>query len=221
MDCRKGRRLIDAYVAGELGADAAREVAAHLETCAQCRAQAAQYDGAASALRELAEESLTADYGFYRSLSKRLDRVDRARLAKSAPAVRWYFLGSVAAAAAAVLLLAFYVIPNLAYPPESLPPAGNAATVVGADAMSAESAPGRVVTVSNQENGNLLDLTRPGPFDESPFIYFPRQTRPASSYFQPQGYVKLEDYRRLEDRLKKVEARLEALEQGRYSDVSK
>lgn len=50
MDCPEVRDELGAYAIGALSADAAREIEAHLATCAGCSAEAAAYADAATAL---------------------------------------------------------------------------------------------------------------------------------------------------------------------------
>ena len=234
MDCRRVNRILDAFVAGELPGDTENEVRAHVESCAACRLGAAQYAAAMTALAAAGEPTVEAGGDFHRRLSQRLDGVDIARGRERVVPIRWHFVGSVAAAAAAVFVLAVYVIPHF-IPAENR---GTPSTVAEGDSGAGTALPeatfagGRLepssATPSRYYSVDSTSGIRPvstgyyrQPFDATPRIYIQRFGMPTQAVIIPQGgYVTLEDYKRLEDRIKGLESRIEAVEQGR-GDISK
>ena len=249
MNCRETERVLDAYVAGELDDSVAGEIRAHLEGCAGCRASAEGYERALQALRdEAAQSALKVDAGFYRGLERRLDAAGGIEGSRPAPAIRWHFVGSVAAAAAAVFVLAVYVIPGFMPPLPGEPPEDAAFTATetpsspnaywvtatsGDEARYAPSMAGnptgittvtdnnfRYVPVSTEGQPSGADAVG-GRHVTMPRYQFPTTARNVAPLFEQGGYVTLSDYRRLQDRITKLESRVDSLEQGHYSDVSK
>ncbi len=220
MDCRKSKRLLDACVAHELDADTAASVAAHLETCPSCRADEASYKKALGALHEVGAVTLEPGFAFYRDVSRRLDAVRTTASPKESQPVRWYFVGSVAAAAAAVFLLVAYVIPGYEPPQGASGAPGQQDLAVAPSAVGVAAVP---VAYGVGDNGGqyrmVSDRGRTG--SVGPELYFPRYPRDMSGLFRQDGYVSMEEYRKLEERIKTLEARLVSLEEGRYSDVSR
>jgi len=95
MRCRTARRMLSAYLDGDLAEVEQARVAAHLEGCTECRAEASALKGAASALRTLSA------VGSAPELTDDL----RRRLAARAPrrlSWRWACAGVAAVAAVAV-----------------------------------------------------------------------------------------------------------------------
>jgi len=127
MDCRKYKRMLSAFAAGELEEAEAARLSEHLASCADCRGELAAYEEALSALRSCAGEPPEADEDFFRGLSERLDAAEmggsggggglsgggRGHGGARPAAIRWHFVGSVAAAAAAVLIVATVMLPRI------------------------------------------------------------------------------------------------------------
>jgi len=101
LDCRDCRDQLGAYAIGALSDEAAREVEAHLERCTGCRAEAAAYSEAASAV-PLAAPALSAPGALRRRvLAPVLGDRQPARAA-----ARWGPAWAAAGAAALVLVAA-------------------------------------------------------------------------------------------------------------------
>ncbi|HEV8673372.1 MAG TPA: zf-HC2 domain-containing protein [Methylomirabilota bacterium] len=98
MDCQEAREILEEYRRGELPADAAATVEAHLARCPRCRGLREEADAMAAGIRALPRSPAPA------ALARRLERL---RLARPRPApIRWLARPWVAAAAAAVLVAA-------------------------------------------------------------------------------------------------------------------
>ena len=219
MDCKRVEEILDQFAAGELSPEEADEVRGHTAGCARCRASEAQYVNAHEALSRSGEARVAPDNAFYRGLARRLDEIDRYAGRRRVQPVRWYFVGSVAAAAAAVFIFAVYVAPNLDFGV----PEGDGRTLVAATdkpvttvATQPVTKPFSAVPVST---GALTSYNRSperiwGYTETGPRIHFPSYPRPVSPSPQATNYVTLDEYRRIEQRLKVVEARLAAMEQG-------
>jgi anti-sigma factor RsiW len=89
MTCAGCRAVADPYLSGELPEAGAREVAAHLETCAECRVELEARRALRKTLREAIERSpiLAPDESFVRDVRARLkdehDRLHRQRVLPS------------------------------------------------------------------------------------------------------------------------------------------
>ena len=247
MDCRQVEQILDAYVACELPLDEAAQVREHLDSCRPCTMGAAEYGAALQALRSAGREAPAVDSSFYRALS---DRLDRAAGPYRAPQpVRWRFVGSVAAAAAAVLIAAIYLIPSIdtGVPPSAQPGDGSVPVVSalrpqmvvidtsGPYRSSAvkpgnTSPSGQVYLTSATTDGKLYPFQlspSPGPFD-IPVIRIRPAIVQANPFFATGGFVTAGDYRKLEGRLdgmqqqlKAIETRLTALESQDASPASR
>ncbi|MHC4712594.1 MAG: anti-sigma factor family protein [Planctomycetota bacterium] len=111
MDCDEIKDMLDAYAAGELEDSENAAVREHIGKCHMCAAEVENFKVALAALREAGEETPEADRNFHRALGRRLDDVDLRLARKHDPVVRWHFIGGVAAAAAAVLIVATVLAP--------------------------------------------------------------------------------------------------------------
>ncbi len=209
MDCKECGDILDAYVAGELSDGQTGAVKSHLEICEGCSATAAGYRAAFDDLRSAAAVLPEADRAFYRGLRRRLDESDLRLGRRGMPALRWHFLGGVAAAAAAVLIVATSLIPHIG-PSDAGP--------------SPEGLPSVMKSQAD------LDALGEG-FPVRPIAFYPPGDG-ISSYFMPvpflahdnvglgsvstADFVSKEEYRRLEllvgecqERIRELEAKLE------------
>lgn len=218
MDCRETELIIDEYAAGELSAEQTQDVATHLATCARCRETEAQYRAMLRACAETAGKAPKADVTFYRTLARKLDEIDRYAGRPQVRPIRWHFVGSVAAAAAAVFILTVYVIPGL-YGPASQP-GRTIETAKAADTVEEvsgnTSGPMWVVPVST---GGTRPASNRGFYDSEPLpqFTFPRYPARITIPQHASSDVTRDDFRRLEDRLKLIETRLTSLEQEHSS----
>jgi len=237
MECGEVQEILDAFAAGELSPAKAEEVRGHLEGCAGCRQSHAGYTRALDALRRAGQETCGPDAAFYHGLARRLDEVDRYAGRLRVRPVRWHFVGAVGVAAAAVFILSVCLIPTFEPPtpvggqqapvlpgdtvnfaPDS--PAAGTATLGAPDAaMWNTSARNAFVPVSTAlwgrtpSNRDFRDAYIQT--EVLPVLVFPRYSmRPATSSLREGAYVTIDDYRKLEDRLKLIEARLVTLEQN-------
>jgi anti-sigma factor RsiW len=96
MECPETRENLEEYRRGELPADAAAEVEAHLAHCPRCRGLREEADAVAALVRALPRTAAPV------ALARRLARLDRRRNV----AVRWLARPWVAAAAAAIVVAA-------------------------------------------------------------------------------------------------------------------
>jgi anti-sigma factor (TIGR02949 family) len=71
LGCRQVRRTLQAFLDGEVPADRAEQVAAHLESCARCSVEAEILDRVIAALRRLRPDLDLVAY------TRLLDAVDR------------------------------------------------------------------------------------------------------------------------------------------------
>jgi anti-sigma factor RsiW len=62
MNCRKAQRFLALYAGGELSGRRAKAVRPHLEKCAVCRAETAEYKAALERAKTLAAEEATLDW---------------------------------------------------------------------------------------------------------------------------------------------------------------
>lgn len=229
MDCKQTKRILDAYAAGELPEADANAVAVHLEGCADCAEQARQFESVRKALLAEGREGFAADPRFFRSLSRRIDGIDRQKRVISPQPVRWHLVAGVAAAAAAVLILSFSVLPIGFLAPQADPDRGDAAsasndptswptaqmrTVVDDDrgVMYRPGTPYVSVSTPSQASyeGGRNPRAMPSPL---PTFYFPGRTWPVPGTARsPAGSVDYADYVRLQERVDELEQRLESLE---------
>ncbi len=98
MSCDTWQQKIDAYLDAELPEAAARELDAHLRTCASCSSQALTRSELKRSIH-LAGKKFAPDPGFR-------NRIQNS-ISPKAPARRWGWIVEVGAACAAILLLIF------------------------------------------------------------------------------------------------------------------
>jgi anti-sigma factor RsiW len=220
MDCKRVDEILDQFTAGELSPEEADGVREHMAACARCRASEGQYARALEALRLSGETRVAPDNAFYRGLARRLDEIDGYAGRNRVQPVRWYFVGSVAAAAAAVFIFAVYVAPSLN---QGDPRDGQGGTVVASTdkpVATIETTRGTQpfstvpVSTSALSSYNRSPERIWGHANVGPRIEFPSYPRPVSPSPQAVNYVTLDEYRRIEQRLKIVEAKLASMEQG-------
>jgi hypothetical protein len=223
MDCRQVTRLVTSYAAGELAADKAAEVAAHLENCSQCGKLLEEYRLVGLVLRSSAGEAPQADARFFRALGRRLDEVDRRKNSISPrPVFRWHVVGGVAAAAAAVFMVTTYFLPNLNSTPRVIIAVPQSQTIAMRDnhprsyTPDYSSARTQYVPVTTMPSINATDQLH-NPYGLSmpmPRLYFPQRSWSIQGTNQgvSQSITKVE-YDQLQDKLQKLESRMDALEQ--------
>jgi hypothetical protein len=192
MDCKDCEQLLDAYAAGELSGEDLQKVCGHVEGCPQCAQKAVEYSKAMSALREAARRPPEADRPFFRSLRRRLDDADVRLARRTQPVLRWHFMGGVAAAAAAVLIVATTLVPYF----NDVPPAEEIAQFSEGVSFS----PVVVYPVGE----GISALFRPVP-------HFPSEM-PPSRALPGLDTVSKDEYRELEKRLGRLEARIRELD---------
>jgi anti-sigma factor (TIGR02949 family) len=71
LGCRQVRRILQAFLDGEVTADRAEQIAAHLESCTRCNVEAEILDRVIAALRRLRPDLDLAAY------TRLLDTVDQ------------------------------------------------------------------------------------------------------------------------------------------------
>jgi len=235
MDCGQVSRLVTSYAAGELAADKAAEVAAHIDNCPQCAKLLEEYRLIGLVLRSSAGDAPRPDARFFRALGKRLDEVDkRKRVIPTPPIFRWHVVGSVAAAAAAVFVVVTYVLPVLSPAPlgsarndsarstgpiivrvsksPSVSPYGNPGSYVP-NYPTASRSPYRSVTMPTiNATDQLYDPY--GLRMTMPRFYFPRQSWPiqGTNPSVSQSITRVE-YEQLRSDIRQLNSRMDALEQ--------
>src|SRR5512138_1094526 len=99
-DCRDWRRLLSAFIEGDMPAEEASLVSRHLETCAGCRREAAELRRTVEVLRRLPQEPAPPE------ILRGVRQAIRASRRRASPAAwAWARWARVAAPAAAVLLV--------------------------------------------------------------------------------------------------------------------
>ncbi len=227
MDCRKAERLLDALAAGELRGSREREVREHVEECPSCRESSILYARSREALLAAGSVAPAVTPDFHRALSRRLDEVDRAAgvMPRRLP-VRWHIVGGVAAAAAAVFIISVYVIPAFSngrqvITAQARPDVADTpvATTLATGYQSAlRYAPGRrsvesIPYINVDLDGSGPAGTAPVRQQAQPRLMFP--SRPWVITGTGGGAVRSvtwEDYKSLQDRMRDLEARVEAIE---------
>lgn len=101
MKCEDCRETLAAYAAGETTAAETAEIRAHLEDCADCRAEAAEFTALTELLHSLPEEDLPA--GYHAELMQKIQAADRVVVPfgarkKQPKQPKWKQLSLVAAA---------------------------------------------------------------------------------------------------------------------------
>ncbi len=140
MTCRKVRRALPLLAGGDLGGRKADKIVAHVEGCANCRAELEEYRSALGRVKAAARAEGAADWS-EAEWQALMARVTEARPGKvRAPfgaRPKW----ALASGFAALLILAVLVIriTNTGFKPEGAPPAA------GPDVVS--------VTMVSQETG--------------------------------------------------------------------
>lgn len=108
MGCEENRELLSALVDGELDDARRRLLAAHLLTCAECRAVAGELV-AARGLAQRTERDAEVPVGFHARMRANLDRIDGVRSRTHRSPVARRLIGIAAAGAIAVLLAVVFV----------------------------------------------------------------------------------------------------------------
>src|ERR1700686_1731857 len=80
MNCAQARKLLDAYLDGELGIEGSLDFERHLEECPSCQAELASRRALGAGLREKLDYS-SAPLSLHRALRNELGRADTASVA--------------------------------------------------------------------------------------------------------------------------------------------
>ncbi len=214
MDCGKIKDMLDAYASGELEGSENAAVRRHIEGCGGCASEVEHFRAALAALREAGEAAPAADRNFHRALQRRLDDVDLRLARKHDPAVRWHFIGGVAAAAAAVMIIATVLAPYWVGAPGDKGGGQEGPEVIAVPVFYVNN-PGvpygeAYVPVVLLDEGHAFS----GNITGSPFLPV---NRPASDGMFADASFR-DEYRVLHARVGELEERLRVLEARRESD---
>ncbi len=214
MNCDEFKDMLDAYAAYELDDSAMAAVRRHLEECPRCAADVEDFRAVLTVLRDAAGEAPLADRQFHRGLQRRLDEADLRLSRRHEPVVRWHFIGGVAAAAAAVLIVATVLAPHWigagdegAFEQAAAPEMRPVIFYVTGPAVpyKADYLPALPGSEGEEYPGNLTS---------SPFLFsnhFAVGSPVSRVSFDDDEYLLLrEQVRRLEERVKSLEAQLDS-----------
>lgn len=209
MDCNECRDLLGGFAAGELQDAQAAEVRAHADGCPECAREVDRSAAALAALKAAGETVPRADRAFLRRVKKSLDEVDLRLGRKSEPLFRWHFVGGVAAAAAAILVVATVLLPQVWQGPAEEPQP--AQPVAGAGSPEPPGAKPYLVVTPLEYRPVFSSPGENGLMPAAGMRALAFQVGPAGGNIWPDDYVRREDYRRLETRVRQLNATVEEL----------